>query len=450
MNPIVYRAIRSAKHSIFDKEKGDTLNELERNQWLSQDELKNLQLNKIKKLVSYAYENVPFYRRRFDSIGLNPLDINSFEDFSDIPALTKDDIRNNLDKLVGTHIKKIDLKMGHSSGSTGVPLRFYMGANLKVILACLRYRKWYGYHPGDRFAHIWGRNIYNDRSKTNRIADKFIRNYYYVSFHEISQKELFDVANDLIKWQPSYINTYVSTGYNFAKFLRETNLARVRPKAVEVNAEKLWDFQRDFMEKVFSCPVYDMYGSNEIYNIAAECEKRQGLHIFSDLRYIEFINDNKPVKDGSLGELIITDLENYIMPLIRYQNGDVGVKLTKKCDCKRTFPLMKVEGRTIDVITTPDKRYMYSVFFEKLFYDLKGVKQFLVYQRALDRIEIYLVPLRDFNESVISRIREMLENHFGQSIQFEFKVVQEIQNEISGKYRLIRSDVPVNFLNNIT
>jgi phenylacetate-CoA ligase len=157
----------------------------------------------------------------------------------------------------------------------------------------------------------------------------------------MSEKDVFLFINKINHFQPPLIKGYVGAIGHLANTIIEKGIDVFSPKAVSVTAAPLSQVQRKRIENAFHAPVYDQYAFSEIYWVAAQCSERKGLHVFSDSRHVEFINESgKPVLSDELGRIVITDLENYAFPLIRYENGDLGRPLALKCACGINLPLM--------------------------------------------------------------------------------------------------------------
>jgi len=367
--------------------------ELERSQWLSPEALQALQLNKLQRLLTHAYEHVPFYRQRFTEAGVHPRDLKTLADLRRIPILTKRDVQTHLNDLVAVNCDRAQLRRNATGGSTGIPTVFYQDTESQDYnkASKMRYRKWYGFELGDKTAFLWGatRDIPN-MSLRARLNLKLKRQRWLNSYG-VSTESMKAFAQELRAWNPSFLVGYSSSLYLFARFLREHSLDGIYPRAIESSAEKLYAFQRELIEDVFGCRVFDTYGSREFGAVAVECEQHQGLHTLADLHYVELIKDGQPVTEGDFGDIIVTDLHNYAMPFIRYQIGDLGRPQPGVCPCGRGFPLIaEIVGRSNAIVTTPNGRYIHGAFFSHLFYGLEEVRKFRVHQRSLTEIDVLI------------------------------------------------------------
>ena len=433
----------SGGRAVFEKRR-----ELERTQWLSPAEIQTLQLKQLSRLLVHAYAHVPFYRRRFDDAGLHPDQIQALEDYQRLPILTKEDIRHNLAQLVATNYQRDQLRRNTTGGSTGAPLVFYQDDSFATCswASRMRYRKWYGFEMGDRVAFLWGMDRDIPSTDWLKRLKLSLRRERWLNSFNVSEEKMEAFASQLIAWQPTYLIGYASSLYLFAQFLRRARLDRIRPAAIESSAEKLWDWQRELIEDVFQCPVFNVYGSREFVGLAAECEAHAGLHILADVHYVEFLKEGRPAQNGDWGEIIVTDLTNYAMPFIRYQTGDLGRPRSQPCICGRGFPLIQeILGRSSDVLSTSDGRYVHGEYFTHLFYGVPGVRRFQVHQKTRQDVDILIEGETELPAETLAEFRRKILDQMGEKTVLTFKRVDAIPLTPSGKYRFTVSDVPIGF-----
>jgi phenylacetate-CoA ligase len=191
--------------------------------------------------------------------------------------------------------------------------------------------------------------------------------------------------------------------------------------------------------------VYDQYGSCEVWWLASQCGTKQDLHIYNDVRHIEFTDEQgKPVPTGEFGSVVITDLENYCFPIIRYVNDDVSRALYDKCPCGINLPLMdKVSGRMSDLIKLPDGTYLDGNYMGALFGEFpEVVKAYQVRQKKDYSIDLLYVPVPD--AEVLSKALVFIENQLVKKTKSQvvitLKEVKEIPHD-RGKLHCVISDV---------
>ena len=426
------------------------LREFELNDKMKEAQMRELQWGLLKKILDHAYRNVPFYHRRFEEAGVHPSNINKPDDFRRLPILTRKDIQTHVDELVATNYDRNELHRNATGGSTGSPMPFYEDNEYLAFkhAAKMRARGWTGFFEGQKTAVIWG--AARDLGATNwwtRLGVLLIRRQRRLNANNITAERMEEFARVLIDWKPRFIYGYPSSLYLFACYLKERGLDVIRPTAVETSAEKLLDNQRAMIEDVFRCRVLDFYGSREIAAIACECNEHQGLHIFSDNVYLELLREGKPAEPGLEGEVIITGLTNYAMPLIRYQNGDLARARREKCPCGRPFPLLtEVVGRSNDLLVTPQGQYVHSAFFSHILFGYGKVQQYQVYQKSLQEVDMFIQGKSRLSDEALKEIQHKVTDHLGPEVEVTVKQVEKIPPTRTGKHRYLISEVRPKFL----
>ncbi len=423
---------------FFPPTRYEVRRELERNQRLSPERLEVLQWRKLKRLLRYAYANVPYYRKLFREADLMPDSIRDLEDFRRLPILRKEDIRRNFADMFVQETDVENLPLDSTGGSTGQPLNFYHDPLCKRYknAAFRRFRRWMGVKSEYKTAFIWGAV----KDVPQRPAD----NERWLDAFKCSPEEIAAFVKEMSEWKPEVVRAYVSSLYLAASMIKNRSFESFRPEIIETGAEKLWPHQRELIEEVFDCPVFEQYGSRETPVIACECENHRGMHLFSDIRLVEIIRNGAPAPPGEEGSIVITDLTNYTMPFIRYEIGDIGVISDRLCPCGRSFPLLEeVKGRTMDIFTTPRGEYVYGGYFNHFFFGASGVAAFQVRQKSLDRVEVSIEPAEDFEPDTMTPILNKMRETLGSEVQIEWKTVDEIPAGPSGKRHFTISEIPV-------
>ncbi len=433
------------KYSLVKPKSIPYFREVLHNQYISQDELEALNWHRTQQLMEYAYQHVPYYKEKFMAIGLVPSEITQPEYYSQVPVLTRDDLRVNFEKLISDEATTRDLKISTTGGSTGKPVKVYL--QKKVVRAAMQWRmlRWWGLAPDVNIASVY-RNI--NKGWKSELANKI---FWWptkmilldaTSVEEESIKTFLQRFN-LIK--PELIHGYVGALDYLATFILEKRIALPSPKAIWATSSPLTATQEDRIQKAFGAPVYDQYGCCEVYWLAAQCPKKEGLHMFHDVRRIEFLNENnRTVPVGQIGRIAITDLENKYFPLIRYLNGDKGKALSKRCSCGINLPLMdKVKGRVSDSIKLPDGTFVGGDYLTTIFDDTPdAVCQFQVHQRKNYSIDIIVVPntANTNYKKILEDVRVRLSTRFKDTIPIRIKQVDHISHH-GGKLHFVKSDL---------
>jgi len=422
------------------------LQELKRNQWLSPEELRTLQLQKIQRMVRHAYANVPFYRQRLTDIGMHPNDIKTLDDFHQLPVLTKQDIRTQREALVARNLPRRAIHLDATGGSTGEPLTFYLSDDFHVWngAAAIRAESWYGYQPGHKEVWIWGADRDLPQWTWSRRLKARLKRQRWLNSFNLSEEQIETFARLVVRFKPKFIIGYVSSLYLFAKYLAKKGITDIRPQAVETSAEKLYDFQRALLEQTFDCPVIDHYASRELGCIAAQCLEG-GMHVADDVRYLEVVTDGQPAEPGQVGEIIVTDLTNLAMPFLRYKNGDLAIRADEPCSCGRGLSVLReIVGRTSDIFTTPGGRLISGLYFVHRMRGAPGVRRFQVHQASVDTIDIlFEASEEEIDEAWLESRRQEFQEHAGSDIRLCMKKVKQIPPTPAGKLLFTTSEVPV-------
>lgn len=419
--------------------------QLNASQWNSYDELKAQQWLDLKKLLNHAYEQSPYHRNSFDQLGISPQDIETPEDFLQLPICSRDDVVKGYQEMVAANFKdKISYKA--TGGSTGVPVKFALdrGSYERRMAAADRGYQWAGCEPGRHTLYIWGVDVGNP---------SFLRRQKVALYHRIFNRKMFNCFNftdDEMRRCLDYINTRRPTGIvsftsaimNFAEFIDRNNLECKGVPSIITGAEKLYPHQRELMERVFKAKVFNTYGCREFMLIAAECDRHEGLHVTMDNLYVEILKDGKPAMPGESGEIVITDLNNYGMPFIRYKNGDIAVQGDKACSCGRGLPLIQdIDGRKMDTIKACDGKMVSGGFFPHLMKEIEEIGKFQVIQQAQDRLLIKLVKKEPISDDRLEFCLHEIKKVLGDEMNIEFQFVDEIPLTSSGKYRVTISEI---------
>jgi len=246
-----------------------------------------------------------------------------------------------------------------------------------------------------------------------------------------------DFVKQINQYNPDAIIAYVNPLYQLAKYLLEHKIKITSPKTIITGAEALYAFQRQAIEEAFSCKAYNTYGCREFMLIAAECHLQNGLHINSDHLVVETLDENGQSTQSKAGDLAITDLSNYGMPLIRYLNGDRARLSNDICSCGNPLPMIeKIEGRKLDVIQTPLGGNIPGEFFPHLFKEFSAINKFQVKQQQLDQINISMVLNRQLTTEESDSINNEINRYSQGSLKINIHKVDEIALTSSGKHRV--------------
>lgn len=254
-----------------------------------------------------------------------------------------------------------------------------------------------------------------------------------------------EAINFIREYKPKIIIGYVGAINEFSNYIREENLYLPPPQAIWVTSSPISKLQRENIQDAFNAPIYDQYGYGEVFSLAAECYKHKGLHVFTDARYIEILDQKgNPCRPGELGRIIITDLKNYCFPIIRYETGDMGKWIKGKCTCGVNFPLIDhIKGRKTDMIKLPSGGMISGDFLTTIFDDYPfAIKSFRIHQYKDHSIHLNVVPEEktESNIRIIRKVFNNLKSLINEEVSMELNILKRLDHE-NGKYRFVVSDL---------
>ena len=428
---------------------------LEASQYFAPREIEKLQFESLKKILIHSYQNVPFYRDRFDSVGFNPANFRDPRELESIPFLTKTELQNNLADLTARNYRKDQLFIDSSGGSTGKPTSFYKDTRryYEGRADIFRHDRWSGWDLGEKFATLWGaqRDFEKQPSFKSHIIEKYIFRTYGFNAFDIDEQKVLLCIDEMMTIRPAMILAYANVAHLFAKVIFNNNvdMGPLKLKGLISSAETLTDAMRNDIEAAFKCKVLNRYGSREVGVIASECLTGEGLHINAESIYLELCHGNREAGAGESGEIVVTDLWNYGMPFIRYQTGDVAVRSDALCSCGRRLPMLKeVKGRVSDFIVDTKGGLVHGEYFSHLFYGLKGIEQFQMIQEDARFITLKIVPGKDYSPSVLEPVIDKIKLCLGSDISVSVETCTSSIVEASGKFRFTVSKIAGSYFNN--
>jgi len=424
---------------MFRRQKGffEKLEEFENTQYYSEVELQTYQEEKLRKLVKHAYETVPFYRKLFDKKKLKSDDIRKIDDLQKIPVLDKETLRSNRERLMSTDINE-KIYFRRTGGSTGVPLSIANNYSASVVENVLFYRflRWMGYQWGDKRLIFWGEPLVESFiSRFKKRVSRIIYNEPFVSTFKVNDNLLSNLVLRIKKSPPKILRGYVSSIYLLALKSLELGV-KMKLNAVSPTAEKLFKFQRDKIKEAFGENIFDQYGCGETNSIAFECEKHKGLHVASEHVILELLDERN--QGGNRGKVVITNLDDYAMPIIRYENDDLACWSDEKCSCGRNLPLLKgIEGRLSGFIQGPNGNKVHGEFFTHIFDGLDiaekySIKEFRIVQEEIDKLRIEFVTKDNLDKKDEKVIRDKINQYLGK-MEIEIRKVKSIPMTKMGK-----------------
>jgi len=398
----------------------------------------------LRRILHFAATRVPYYREEFARLGLRADEICTPRDLRRLPVLTKAVVRNCSAELVANGLRDETVEK-NTSGSTGVPLRVRLDRRgLAWKRACtLVADEWSGWRRGGTVAKAWGNPEYRQFGVRGWLRNRLFERAIHLDTLDMAESDIAAFARRLLKYRPSLIFGHAHSVYLLARFIRENSLRTCRPDGIITTAMVLHDFQRRLIENVFACPVTNRYGCEEVSLIACECPAHRGLHVNTESVLVEILDGDRPAMPGQPGRVVITDLSNYAMPLLRYEVGDVAAWAAEPCPCGRSSAVLSaIEGREADYVVTPGGQFISGISLTENFATLvPGVEQIQIVQETVDYFVFRLVAGPAFDRAGRKRLAELVRERFGPAATFTCELVSAIPQEPSGKYRFCISHV---------
>lgn len=418
-----------------------TYRHLSESQWWPLDRLLEQQTRDLETLLAHARDGSDFYREHWKAAPETRRAGSHHPALDGLPVVTKEDLRAATGQfpLPGWQGRTIVTK---TSGSTGHPMTFHRTREQESWFWALRLRMWSwgGYVPGEPYLTL---NLNARTAWKKRLQDVLFRCSYHgfnANDHDIDA-----VIRDLTVRKIPHLVGYSSSLYLLARAFEERGLANPGVRSILATGDTLFPPYREKIEEVFGVPVVDYYGAGgEGIHLASQCERAERYHLHLEDAIFEILKDGRPAEPGEMGEVVITQLHNRAMPLVRYATQDVALAGDDAaCSCGRHLPLIDgIQGRVPDIVTAPDGTALVVHYFTILFEHLDGIGQFQVVQDEPDALRVRLVitdpDLVTANEQSIRRQIGEVTNG---SLDVTFEYPDDIPLAPSGKRRLVVSQV---------
>jgi len=397
--------------------------------------------------VKHAYTYVPYYHRLFDSVKFKPEDLRDIEDLRRIPITTKLDVKENFAEFLVQGTDQSKYTSCWTSGSTGIPMNFLvdrktscysLSLHLYGLIEC-------GVKLTDKIFAMGN----TSPTLQSKITETRLRQLSFLALRPntvqvIGRVSLSEIVKALNRTKPDVV-------YSFSNILEDLcviEVPQISPRLVFSTGGILTEHCRKLVESVLSAEVFDTYGSTEFWRLAFECNEHSGLHMITDCAVVECVKEGDTVSPGEAGEVVVTGLYNHLMPLIRYELGDIAVQSDESCACGRNWPLIKmIQGRKNDQLTLPSGRVLrgrdtWPWFFPEIKEHIWCISQYQIVQEALDKIVLRIVKGKQYDDKLMQQIINKIEKDLrGENVTFTLEIIKEIPKEKSGKRRQIINNI---------
>lgn len=446
----IFDSLRRVRHTItplpvkYGRRFCEVFRFLQEHQTRTRDEVEAYQWRRLLELLRYAHEHVPFYRRRFAQIGMEPGDIKTPSDFARIPFLTRDDVNEFAEELKSDEFERLKPVQTVTSGTSRDRLRVFRSAEAEVWRKAIMWRHYHniGYRFREPRAQFTG--ILKFLSDHDQMPIDYNENLLMIEQFSIRHEHAPAIYRRMKEFGPRLIYCQPANLSTLVLHFQDNGLEPFHVPIVYTTGEMIYPQYRRAIASFFGCTIVDYYGNRE--NTVAATQLADGRkYVQSEYCYLEFVDGAGKAVAGTPADIVATSLVNYAFPLIRYHTDDVGILHGHPADAVAPYPVMTVVGgRGKDLILTR-KGLVYPQI--ELAVGAEKFERVRVEQTTLDQLHITYVPTRAFNGDDDQRLLlEVYKNYFGSEFSFTIERVREIPLTESGKNKLYVSKPAMDYL----
>lgn len=414
--------------------------QLERQQWLPLAELRNIQNAALRKTIAFAAAEVPYYRELFAREGIRPEHIKTADDLRILPFLDKKIVQEQGDRLRPDRIDVPSVAQT-TGGTTGRPVPYWVtpsAIQFNYATYETRFRRWAGVAFGDPMVSINGKPIVPmTQARPPYWRHNLAFNQLYVSAYHLSDDTLPCIVDRMAAFEPRVIVAYVSAVHRIARYMLENGRAGdVRPRAILVSSETLFDWQREELERAFACKVFNGYSLGEPVCFVSQCE-HGSMHVSPEFGVIELVENDES------HEVVATGLINDAMPMLRYRTGDQAVPGDEAaCSCGRALPTLgAITGRVDDMVVTPEGASVGPAALSLAFQSVLNLRESQIVQSDPSAITLRVCGGEAYGpideQFLIAELRKRL----GTRLRIDIEHVAAVPRTVSGKQRLVVSSL---------
>lgn len=415
---------------------------LKESRYWTQEQHQAYQLRKMHELWAFVSVNVPYYRRIAESLSLKSID--NWDDFRRIPVLTKDIVRSNFEDLQAANIPRSRFIKNSTSGSTGSNFFFYYDERQKPInnaYTLFRYDLMGLDYFKARKMSVWGSSF--DTNKATKgwksQLELWLKNLIVVSEYELSEVKMKEITDIIVRKNPIVLQSYPSIFLHIAQYIEKQGL-NIHIPVLYTGGEKLFDYQRQVVEKAFHGHLFDFYGARDMPFIGMSCEHNKAIHVFQENVIFEVLDDDFNSIVNGEGDVVLTSLHNYAMPFIRYQIGDQAKvnECDTECPCGCHFQLVdEIIGRKFDILRFPNGNCVGGTFWTLLMRAKSGIDDFQVIQPYPNKIIVNYVADVNLSDDFKHFIVEEVQRKGGVDVVVDFCKVERISVTKAGKKQFV-------------
>jgi phenylacetate-CoA ligase len=418
-------------------------------QWLPPAQIRELQDQKLRRLVRHAYRNVPYYRARMRDLKLSPEDIRTQDDLVKLPLLSKDEVRKHLYfDIIQDGVSPADLVRVSTAGNSGEPLVCFVdSAQLEFRWAAeLRGREWSGYRFGDPWVSLSHLPSTSEPLSMRGLFGAWLGRCEHVSIMSMTAQELSRIAELIRKREPALIEGDTEVLELLAQQVPDLHGPW---KAVATRGQTLTPRARASIEEAFGCRVYDAYGSREFARFAHESEAHDGHLIAGEGFIVEVLSEGRPVRPGEVGEVVITDLNGFAMPFVRYRIGDLAELAASPGGNGRARGLPRlgqIHGRVQSILRGTDGRFISGTLLNRIAGDYDyAIARMRAIQNEPGTLTLRIVRAGRYADETLAEIESLLRGYLGSGLKIHVEFEErDAEAPRSLRVETVQSD-PVDF-----
>jgi phenylacetate-CoA ligase len=424
----------------------EELRRLEASQFWEPARVEALQLERLRDIVQHARATTQYYRESLQGLGADFVP-GSLADLRRLPLVSKRAIRERADDFLSSAVPAQQRVEARTGGSTGTALIVYFDERCQEYrnAAAMRSDQWAGRDLGVKTAAIWG-NPPVATGWRERFRNAVLNRLVYLDTMALNEESVRRFAALWRAQRPQVIFGHSHSIYVLARLARQHGIDYIRPHGIDYirprgiisTSMMLLDNERAVIEDVFQCKVTNRYGCEEVGLIACECTEHRGLHVNSEHVIVELLReDGSPAAPGEPGQVVVTDLLNRAMPLLRYQVEDVAVLSPRTCSCGRRSPLLeKVVGRVADFLVKADGTLVAGVsLVERTLTKIAGLDRMQIIQESVEHLQLNVVPGEGYTPESARQLTQEMHDVFGRDVRVELRELSALSQDRSGKYR---------------
>jgi phenylacetate-CoA ligase len=417
-----------------------------RRQWLPKEQIRRYQEQRLERILRHALEQVPAYME-VPGIKTSAVRGRGFRALEHFRLLDRSTLMERREQFVARNAGRYSPKLRRTGGTTGKPVSLYLDGRTRALwnMMVLLRMQWAGSRPGDRTC-VFGLS-YGDLPGSVSVETPYVldrsRRELFINGARLDDRRLREFARLVVSFRPHLLRGIPSLLVLLARAITTQHMS-LRLRAVLTGGELLSDEQRGYLEETFACKVFDHYNMWEMVAFAPQCG-RGSYHLIPELSYVEVLRNGQPCQPGEVGEIVGTHLDNYAMPLVRYNMNDLATPVGSPCECGRTLESIRlIGGKGRDLVVTPRGYVVLPAgqVTAKLDPPVR-IEKLQFYQEHKEELLVRIVRGNGHTEDDTRRLLAQVDRMLEGAVRLRWEYVEDIPRTPSGKYPYVVCHVPL-------